>query len=184
MSATATGELATFGSGCFWCTEAVFRGIRGVVSAVPGYAGGTKANPTYEDVCTGTTGHAEVVRVRFDPSIVSYRDLLEVFWKTHDPTTPNRQGADVGTQYRSVVFCHNEEQARIAREVKRELDASGAFPRRIVTAIEPVAGFHEAEEYHHDYYARNPDKGYCQMVIRPKMEKFRKVFAKRLKNGG
>jgi peptide-methionine (S)-S-oxide reductase len=175
----AESHLATFGAGCFWCVEAVFAELDGVHAVQSGYAGGTTVDPTYEDVCSGTTGHAEVIQVRYDPGAVRYEDLLEVFWKTHDPTTRDRQGADVGTQYRSVVFFHDEAQREAAETLKRELDASGAFAAPIVTEIAPIDRFYPAEAGHQDYYARNPDAGYCRAVIRPKLEKFRRVFADR-----
>jgi len=174
-------EVATFGGGCFWCVEAVFEELDGVVSVVSGYAGGTVENPTYKQVCTGTTGHAEVCQIRYDPKKITYKQLLEVFWKTHDPTTPNRQGNDVGTQYRSMIFYHDQQQKELAEKVKAELDKSGAFAAPIVTQIEPAATFYPAEDYHQDYYRRNPGQGYCQFVIGPKMEKFRKVFKDKLK---
>jgi peptide-methionine (S)-S-oxide reductase len=173
--------VATFGGGCFWCTEAVFRELDGVIAVTSGYAGGTTSDPTYEEVCTGTTGHAEVIQVRYDPSKVDYAKILEVFFATHDPTTLNRQGADTGTQYRSVVFAHDDEQRRVAEEVKRALDASGAYDAPVVTEIVPAGDFWPAEEYHQGYYAANPSQGYCRAVIRPKLEKFRKAFADRLK---
>lgn len=174
-------ELATLGGGCFWCVEAVFEELDGVISAESGYAGGSVANPTYEQVCTGTTGHAEVCQIRYDPARISFTDILEVFWKTHDPTTLNRQGNDFGTQYRSVIFCHNDEQKAVAERLKRELDASGAWKQPLVTQIEPLTKFYPAEEYHQDYYRRNPAQGYCAFVIQPKLEKFRKVFKPKLK---
>jgi len=176
----ATG-LATFGGGCFWCTEAVFLRLKGVVAVASGYAGGTVANPTYDEVCTGETGHAEVIQVRFDPAQVRYEDLLEVFFKTHDPTTLNRQGADVGTPYRSVVFTHDDAQRKTAAEVKAALDAAKAFDRPIVTEITPLKLFYKAEAYHQGYYDANPRQGYCRVVIAPKLEKLEKVFADRLK---
>lgn len=169
--------LATFGGGCFWCTEAVFEATEGVASAVSGYAGGRKPNPTYEAVCTGRTGHAEVVQIAYDPSVVSYEKLLEIFFKTHDPTTLNRQGADIGTQYRSVIFYHDDEQKRIAEEIKQKLNDTRAFRTRVVTEISPLPEFFPAEDYHQDYFARNPYQGYCQAVIAPKMDKFRSAFA-------
>jgi peptide-methionine (S)-S-oxide reductase len=179
--APANAQTATFGGGCFWCVEAVFRELDGVVSVESGYSGGTAASPTYEQVCTGGTGHAEVCQVRYDPAKVSYADLLQVFWKTHDPTTPDRQGNDIGPQYRSVIFYHNEDQKALAEKYRRELDASGAWDRPIVTEIVPFAKFYKAEAYHQDYYRQNPQQGYCAFVIRPKVEKFRKVFAEKLK---
>lgn len=174
-------EVATFGSGCFWCTEAIFSRLEGVVQVVPGYSGGTVPNPTYEQVCTGTTGHAEVCQITYDPRRISYDELLEVFWKTHDPTTPNRQGNDVGPQYRSVIFYHNEYQRERAEHYKRLLDSSGIFPAPIVTEIVPFGAFYPAEEYHHRYFERNPDKAYCAFVIRPKVEKFEAIFRDKLR---
>ena len=173
-------QQATFGGGCFWCTEAVFQQLRGVKAVVSGYSGGHVEKPTYEQVCGKQTGHAEVIQVTFDPAQTSYAELLEVFFKTHDPTTLNRQGNDVGPQYRSVIYFHDDEQRRTAEEVKRELDASGAFDAPIVTAIEPLRNFYPAEDYHQNDYADNPGQGYCAFVIAPKVEKFRKVFADRL----
>lgn len=175
------GELATFGAGCFWCVEAVFQQLEGVQTVESGYSGGSKPNPTYEEVCSGTTGHAEVCRIRFDPAKIRYDDLLEVFWKTHDPTTVNRQGNDVGTQYRSVIFYHTERQRELAEKYKKELDASGAFADPIVTEIVPFEAFTKAEAYHQNYFRLNPEKGYCRAVIRPKVEKFQKVFKDRMK---
>ena len=175
-------KTATLGSGCFWCTEAVFDATEGVSSAKSGYAGGLNPNPTYEAVCTGTTGHAEVVQVEYDPAVISYKDLLQIFFRTHDPTTLNRQGADVGTQYRSVIYYHDDEQKKIAEEVKQALNESGAYNSPIVTEISPAAVFYEAEAYHQNYFARNPTQGYCQAVIGPKIDKFKKAFADRLKD--
>jgi peptide-methionine (S)-S-oxide reductase len=174
-------EKATFGSGCFWCTEAVFLRLKGVYSVYSGYSGGKLENPTYEQVCSGNTGHAEVIQIGFDPNEVSYDELLEVFWKTHDPTTLNRQGADVGTQYRSVIFYHNDEQKEKAERYKKELDKSGAWDNPIVTEISPLKIFYKAEEYHQRYYEKNPYQGYCSFVIAPKLEKFEKVFKEKLK---
>ena len=174
-------EQATFGSGCFWCTEAVFERMAGVHSAVSGYSGGDVPNPKYQVVCSGTTGHAEVVQVTFDPDVVTYDELLEVFWKTHDPTTLNRQGADVGTQYRSVIFYHNEHQRETAERYKRDLDAAGIFDAPIVTQIVPFREFFPAEPYHQSYFELNPRQAYCQAVIAPKVEKFERVFAAKLK---
>ncbi len=178
-----TGEsaLATFGGGCFWCTEAVFAEVEGVYRVVSGYIGGPNPNPTYEEVCRGNTGHAEAVQIEYDPEKVDYAQLLEIFWKTHDPTTLNRQGNDVGTQYRSVVFYHDAEQQKTAEALKAELDKSGAFDAPIVTEIVAQQEFFPAEDYHQDYYARNGSQSYCRFVIEPKLEKFRKVFADRLK---
>ena len=173
-------DTATFGAGCFWCVEAVFTEMKGVAKVTSGYAGGSVVDPTYKQVCTGTTGHAEVARIVFDPSVVTFDELLEVFWQTHDPTTLNRQGADVGTQYRSVIYYHSDEQKRKAEHYKAELDKTGAFGGPIVTEISPLPVFYPAENYHQEYYAQNQDQGYCQYVIRPKMEKFRKAFATKL----
>jgi len=174
-------EIATFGSGCFWCTEAIFERLKGVHSVVSGYAGGKVKNPTYKEVCTGTTGHAEVSQITYDPKVISFDELLEVFWKTHDPTTLNRQGADVGTQYRSVIFYHNDEQKKLAEHYKDELDKSGAWKDPIVTEISPLTNFYKAEDYHQNYFANNPTQGYCSFVIAPKVEKFEKVFKNKLK---
>ena len=179
MSST---ETATFGSGCFWCTEAIFKELDGVVSVMPGYSGGQTVNPTYKEVCSGETGHAECTQIVFDPSIISYDELLEVFFKVHDPTSLNRQGNDVGTQYRSAIFYHNDEQKRLAEKYKTELDRSGAYDKPIVTQILQMEKFYPAENYHHDYYEYNKDKNpYCALVVRPKLEKFRKVFGEKLK---
>jgi len=178
-AATDAGELqtVTFGSGCFWCTEAMFQNLRGVTSAVSGYSGGLVPNPTYEQVCGGNTGHAEVVQVTFDPSVISFDDLLRVFWRTHDPTTLNRQGHDSGTQYRSAIFYHNNEQRSVAEQYKSQLDKSNAFGAPIVTEITPFEKFYPAENYHQEYFELNPNAGYCAAVIRPKVEKFNKEFA-------
>ncbi|MBL7850868.1 MAG: peptide-methionine (S)-S-oxide reductase MsrA [Cyclobacteriaceae bacterium] len=176
-----TEQQATFGGGCFWCTEAVFLAVKGVTKVESGYSGGTVKNPTYREVCTGLTGHAEVIRITFDPAVVTYADLLEIFWNTHDPTTLNKQGADEGTQYRSVVFYHDEEQRKTAEQYKAQLEASKVFKSRIVTEISPLINYYPAEDYHQNYYALNPDQGYCQYVIRPKVEKFRKQFQGKLK---
>lgn len=174
-------EIATLGGGCFWCLEAVFENLRGVERVVSGYAGGHLADPSYQQVCTGTTGHAEVVQVTFDPSVLSYRELLEVFFGTHDPTTLNRQGADVGTQYRSVIFTHSPEQRRVAEQTVAELNASGIWGRPLVTQVVPLESFYPAEAYHQGYFRNNPGQGYCQAVVGPKVAKFRKHFAARLK---
>ena len=174
-------ETATFGTGCFWCTEAIFQELEGVTKVTSGYSGGHVPNPTYKEVCTGTTGHAECIQVEFDPSKISYDELLEAFWKSHDPTTLNRQGNDIGTQYRSAIFYHNEEQKETAEKYKAELDASGAFDKPIVTEISPFTIFYRAEAYHQDYYNENGSQPYCTFVIRPKLEKFRKVFKEKLK---
>jgi peptide-methionine (S)-S-oxide reductase len=175
-------ELATFGAGCFWCTEVIFQNLEGVNRVVSGYAGGNVVNPTYKQVGDGNTGHAEVVQVHFDPAKISYELLLEVFWKTHDPTTLNRQGNDVGTQYRSVIFYHNKKQKELAEYYLNKLDESGAFDHPIVTQIEPFRTFYEAEEYHQNFYNLNQELPYCKFVIEPKLEKFRKVFADKLKD--
>jgi peptide-methionine (S)-S-oxide reductase len=174
-------DTATFASGCFWCVEAVFQELRGVRSVVSGYTGGTIPNPTYEEVCSGTTGHAEACQIVYDPGLITYPELLEVFWKTHDPTTLNRQGNDAGTQYRSAIFYHNDEQRKLAAHYKKELDDSGAFDAPIVTEIAPFTKFYPAEAYHQKYYINNAEQPYCTFVIRPKVEKFRKVFRDKLK---
>lgn len=171
-----TSEIATLGGGCFWCLEAVFEQLKGVNRVVSGYAGGKKPNPSYEEVCSGATGHAEVVQVTFDPSIRPFRDLLQVFFAIHDPTTLNRQGADVGTQYRSVIFFHSPEQEKIAREVISQLDKDGIYPQPAVTEIVPLQEFYPAEAYHQGYFRQHPNQGYCQAVISPKLSKFRKQF--------
>lgn len=174
-------ETATLGGGCFWCLEPIYKELRGVRSVASGYAGGSVANPSYEMVCTGNTGHAEVVQIEFDPSAVSYRELLEVFFSMHDPTTLNRQGADVGTQYRSAVFYHSPAQQVTAKEVIEEFEARNVWTDPIVTEVTPFESFYPAEEYHHDYFARNPWQPYCQMIIAPKVSKFRKAFVERLR---
>lgn len=174
-------QTATFGSGCFWCTEAIFEMVKGIESVVSGYSGGNVPDPTYEAVCSGKTGHAEVIQIKFDPSLVSYDELLEIFWKTHDPTTLNRQGADVGTQYRSVIFYHDEDQKQKAESYKSELDKAGIWKDPIVTEISPFTKFYAAEKYHQDYFEQNPNQGYCSFVITPKIEKFEKVFKDKLK---
>ena len=171
-------EKAIFGGGCFWCTEAVFRELKGVQSVVPGYAGGDKKDPSYKDVSSGHTGHAEVIKIEFDPSQISYEDLLTVFFATHDPTTLNRQGADEGTQYRSIILHTTPEQKQQAEEFIKKLNADGP---PVVTELKPFEQFYEAEEYHHDYYKRNPEKAYCQIVINPKLEKLKKRFNELLK---
>lgn len=173
-------EIATFANGCFWCTEAVFEQLRGVSDVVSGYIGGKVKNPTYEQVCSGMTGHAEAVQVTYDPNEISYSDLLHVFWKTHDPTTLNRQGHDVGTQYRSAVFFHNEEQRTLAEKTKQKLSESKAFDDPIVTEITEASKFYPAEAKHQDFYRNHPDQGYCSMVIRPKLDKFQKAFSDKL----
>ena len=173
---------ATFGEGCFWCSEAVFQNLKGVKSVASGYSGGAVENPTYEDVCTGRTGHAEVIQVTYDPAVISFEDLLKVFWQTHDPTTLNRQGHDSGTQYRSAIFYHNDEQRQIAEKYKQQLDASKTFTSPIVTEITAFKKFYPAEKYHQDYFNLNPTQQYCQFVIRPKVEKFNKEFKAMLKD--
>jgi len=173
-------QLATFGGGCFWCSEAVFKELRGVKSVVSGYSGGHVLDPTYEQVCGGRTGHAEVVQITFDPAEVSYAELLDVFFRTHDPTTLNRQGQDVGPQYRSVIFYHSDQQRELAEQIKRRLDESGAFGAPIVTEIKPFARFYAAEDDHQNYFERHPAQAYCSAVIRPKVEKFRAAFGEKL----
>lgn len=173
--------MATLAGGCFWCLEAVFQPLKGVDRVVSGYTGGVVGRPTYEDVCTGTTGHAEAVQVTFDPSVLSYRELLELFFAFHDPTTLNRQGPDAGTQYRSAIFYHNPEQERIARELIAEFEREDVFPDPIVTEVVPLREWHSAEEYHQDYFSRNPDRMYCQAVIAPKVAKLRRKYAERVR---
>jgi peptide-methionine (S)-S-oxide reductase len=174
-------EKITFGNGCFWCTEAIFQQVKGVVKSTSGYSGGHVENPTYEQVCEKNTGHAEVIQIEYNPAEVTIDELLEIFWQTHDPTTLNRQGNDVGPQYRSVVFYHTEQQKERAEFYKKKLDASGAFDNPIVTTIEPFTKFYVAENYHQDYYNRNGNQPYCYFVIRPKMEKFEKAFKDKMK---
>jgi peptide-methionine (S)-S-oxide reductase len=178
---TTEREKATLGGGCFWCLEAVYQELQGVHKVVSGYAGGTVETPTYEQVCMGRTGHAEVVQITFDPRVIRYEDLLEVFWHIHDPTTLNRQGADVGIQYRSVILYHDEAQRAIAEKSKQEADASHLWPNPIVTEIAPLTEFYEAERYHQDFYRSNPAQPYCFVVIDPKLRKLRKEFAAKLK---
>ncbi|MFX1367503.1 MAG: peptide-methionine (S)-S-oxide reductase MsrA [Promethearchaeota archaeon] len=173
-------EIATFGAGCFWCVEAVFQEIKGVISVVSGYAGGHVENPTYKQVTTGTTGHAEVTQIQFDPEQLSYEELLEVFFGTHNPTTLNRQGNDVGTQYRSIIFYHNEEQKEMAEVVKARIDGSGIWKDPIVTEIVPFTKFFKAEDYHQNYYHNNPNQAYCRFVIRPKLDKLERTFTLKL----
>jgi len=176
-------EKATFGSGCFWCTEAMFQRLRGVSNVKPGYAGGATKNPSYKEVCSGKTGHAEVIQLDYDPEVITYDELLEVFWKTHDPTTLNRQGNDVGTQYRSVVFYHNDAQKDVAESYKNQLDASNVWPDPIVTEITALNdNFYFAEVDHENYYNQNGNQPYCAFVVAPKVEKFKKVFADKLAN--
>jgi peptide-methionine (S)-S-oxide reductase len=176
-----TTETATLGGGCFWCLEAVFKDLQGVTRVMSGYAAGHVANPTYEAVCGGRTGHAEVVQVTFDPSQLAYADLLRVFFAIHDPTTKDRQGNDVGTQYRSIILTRSDAQRATAESVMKEITEAKIWPGKLVTQIEPLTVFYEAEPYHHDYFARNPYAGYCQVVVAPKVVKFRKQFADRLK---
>lgn len=174
-------DTATFGTGCFWCTEAIFQQLKGVKKVTSGYSGGHVKNPTYKEVCDGTTGHAECIEIVYDPQEISFDELLEVFWQTHDPTTLNRQGNDIGTQYRSVVFYHTPEQKQKAEKYKAELDRAGAFDNPIVTEISPASTFYAAEDYHQNYYNNNGSQPYCYFVIRPKMEKFQKVFKDKIK---
>ncbi len=176
-------EVATLGGGCFWCTEAVFDELRGVEQVESGYSGGSVPDPSYRQVCTGDTGHAEVIQIRFDPELVSYRDILQVFFSMHDPTTLNRQGADVGTQYRSVIFYHDEEQKRIAKEVIKELEAEKAFKSPIVTEVAPFQAFYKAEDYHQEYFQLHGYEPYCRMVIAPKVKKFKEHYGEKLKVG-
>ena len=173
-------EVATLGGGCFWCTEAVFRELKGVVKVESGYSGGTVADPSYEQVCTGRTGHAEVVQVAFDPEMISYKELLQIFFTVHDPTTLNRQGADAGTQYRSVIFYHNNEQKADAEEVIKEITKAGIWDAPIVTQVEPLKAFYKADDYHQQYFENNPGQAYCQVVIAPKVRKFREQYRDKL----
>jgi len=175
-------KTATLGAGCFWCIEAVFQNLKGVESVVSGYTGGRVENPTYDQICTGTTGHAEVAQIIFDPAVISFEDLLYVFWRTHDPTTLNRQGADVGTQYRSAIFYSSEEQKEIAEKSKAKTDASDLWPDPIVTEISQLDKFYNAEEYHQDYYKLNPNQPYCRLVIDPKIRKLKEEFSNKLKD--
>lgn len=174
-------EVATFAAGCFWCVEAQYQQLEGVEKVESGYLGGHVDNPTYKEVCTGTTGHAEACNIYYDPSVISYDELLAAFWVAHDPTTLNRQGNDVGTQYRSAIFYHNDEQKQKAEEYKKKLNKEKAYPNPVVTEISPYTTFYKAEDYHQDYYNQNPNQGYCQFVVKPKMDKFKKVFADKLK---
>jgi peptide-methionine (S)-S-oxide reductase len=174
-------EVATLGGGCFWCTEAIFSELRGVKKVVPGFSGGTVPNPTYEQVCAGTTGHAEVVQITFDPAVISFKRLLQIFFTVHDPTTPNRQGADVGSQYRSIILYRTEEQKKIALEVMKEVEERRIWSRPIVTQLVPFKEFYEAEDYHRDYFKKNPLQPYCLLMISPKVRKFRKEYAELLK---
>jgi peptide-methionine (S)-S-oxide reductase len=181
MTSSGQKETATFGGGCFWCTEAIFKSLKGVETVESGYSGGETKNPTYKEVCSGETGHAEVIQITFNPAVISFRELLEVFWQTHDPTTLNRQGADVGTQYRSVIFYHTPEQKEIAERFKAQLNKENVFGKPVVTEISAFDTFYKAENYHQDYFANNRTQGYCQFVIIPKIEKFRKIFKDKLK---
>lgn len=175
-------DTATFAAGCFWCVEAVFQELKGVYSVTSGYTGGKIRNPTYREVCSGLTGHAEACQIVFDPAVITYDELLEAFWGSHDPTTLNRQGADQGTQYRSAIFYHNEDQKKLAESYKTKLNAENAFEKPVVTEISPATAFYKAEDYHQNYYNENGNAPYCTFVIKPKLEKFRKVFKEKLKN--
>ncbi|HQT92676.1 MAG TPA: peptide-methionine (S)-S-oxide reductase MsrA [Candidatus Kryptobacter bacterium] len=181
MSHSDKKEIATLGGGCFWCTEAVFDDLKGVISVESGYSGGTVANPSYEQVCTGKTGHAEVVQVSFDTGVISYEDLLRIFFTVHDPTTLNRQGNDAGTQYRSVIFYHDENQKRAAEQIIKDISEEKIWDDPIVTEVSPFKGFYKAEDYHQEYFANNPSQGYCRIVIAPKVAKFRSHYRDRLK---
>ncbi len=173
--------LATFGNGCFWCTEAIFQKLKGVESVLPGYSGGHVKNPAYREVCTGKTGHAEAIQITYDPTLISYRTLLEVFFYTHDPTTLNRQGNDVGTQYRSVIFYRNPQERKEAENIIKQLESEGVYAEKIVTEITPFEHFYEAEDYHKDYYNNNKDQPYCRAVINPKLDKFLKKYRSKIK---
>jgi peptide-methionine (S)-S-oxide reductase len=174
-------EIATLGNGCFWCSEAVYEEVKGILSVESGYSGGTVKNPSYREVCTGNTGHAEVVQIKFDPSEITYEKILEIFFNTHDPTTLNRQGADVGTQYRSVIFYHNQNQKIIAENCIKKLEESSKFKNPVVTEIDEFTVFYKAEEYHQDYFKKNPDAAYCSYVVKPKLDKFVKNYSDLLK---
>lgn len=178
---TTTKAQATFGAGCFWCVEAIFERLEGVLDVVSGYAGGQVKNPSYRQVCSGTTGHAEVCQITYDPSVITFDALLEVFWKTHDPTTLNRQGADTGSQYRSLILFHNQEQAELAMAYKAKLDKSGAFKDPIVSEISAYSSFYKAEVTHQEYYANNKNQAYCRLVVLPKLKKFEAIFKDKLK---
>ena len=173
--------VATFGNGCFWCTEAIFQQLKGVESVYPGYTGGSVKNPSYREVCTGTTGHAEAIQIKYDPSVINYRELLDIFFYTHDPTTLNRQGNDVGTQYRSAIFYHNEEQKAAAEEIISQLTAEKVYDDPIVTEVTPMDVFYMAEDYHKNYYLNNKNQGYCRAVINPKLDKFMKKYESKTK---
>lgn len=174
-------EMATFGAGCFWCVEAIFENLRGVQKVYPGYTGGVTSNPTYEEVCSGTTGHAEVIRIEFDPDVISYGELVEVFFDTHDPTSLNQQGNDIGTQYRSVIYYHSESQKELAEKRIISEETSGEWNKPIVTEIAEAKEFYEAENYHQNYFKLNPNAGYCRIIIAPKVEKFKNKFREKLK---
>lgn len=184
LTMSTTLDTATFAAGCFWCVEAVFQRVEGVISVKSGYSGGSVPNPSYELVCTGRTGHAEACQIVYDSAKVSFVDLLQIFWGTHDPTTLNKQGADVGTQYRSAIFYHTDEQQRLALEYKEKLDKSGVYQNPVVTEISPLGEFYPAEDYHQDYYNEHQNQSYCSFVITPKLEKFKKVFSSKVKAGG
>ncbi len=171
---------ATLAAGCFWCLEAIYKRVKGVLEVISGYSGGNVVNPTYEQVCSDTTGHAEAVQITFNPEVISYAEILKIFWQVHNPTTPNRQGHDIGSQYRSVIFYHNEEQKKIAENSREELQDARIWPDAIVTEIVPLEQFYPAEEYHQDYYQRHPENSYCQLVVKPKVTKFEKGFDKYL----
>jgi peptide-methionine (S)-S-oxide reductase len=181
MTEMAKAEVATLAGGCFWCLEAIFREVDGVDGVISGYTGGTTANPTYEEVCTDTTGHTEAVQLTFDPGKISYREILQIFFSVHDPTTLNRQGEDVGTQYRSAIFYHNDRQRAIAEALVKELNEAQLWNKPIVTQVAPLDEFYPAEDYHREYFSRHPEQPYCQVVISPKVSKFRKQWTKRLK---
>ncbi|HEY9167142.1 MAG TPA: peptide-methionine (S)-S-oxide reductase MsrA [Candidatus Kryptonia bacterium] len=181
MSASGKHETATLGGGCFWCVEAVFDDLKGVISVESGYSGGTVANPSYQQVCSGATGHAEVVQINFDPTVVSFGDLLRIFFTVHDPTTLNRQGNDVGTQYRSVIFYHDDGQKRVAEKIVKEIEEKKIWDDKLVTEISPFKAFYAAEDYHQEYFVNNVNQPYCRVVIAPKVAKFRKMYADRLK---
>lgn len=174
-------DTITLGAGCFWCVEAIFEQLEGVQSVESGYSGGSVKNPSYKEVCTGNTGHAEVCQITYNPDVISFEEILEVFWQTHDPTTLNRQGADVGTQYRSAIFYHTDEQRKIAQQLKDELNKQGVWPNPVVTEITPYKNFYKAEDYHQEYYQNNENAPYCRAVIQPKLEKFEKVFSGKIK---
>lgn len=175
-------EIATLGAGCFWCVEAVFQDLKGVLKVLPGYTGGETTNPSYNDICTGSTGHAEVAQIEFDNDEIDFAEILEVFWLTHDPTTLNRQGNDIGTQYRSAIFYHSEQQKKIAEASKKEMSVRAIYDTSIVTEIIELGKFYVAEDYHHNYFKNNANQAYCQAVVNPKVLKFRKLFADKLKN--